>query len=65
MKVRYREEIANHSDPESCGMCREAHIEALTGDTRRPAIEPRNQKFGMPTELRITEGNMILNSSVK
>jgi RNA-directed DNA polymerase len=59
MKVRYREEMANHSGPESCGMCREAHAEALTGDTERPAIEPRNHQFGMPTELRITEGNTM------
>jgi RNA-directed DNA polymerase len=57
MKVRYGEEVANHSDPESCGLSREGQIEALTGETGRPAIEPRNQQSGMPTELRITEGN--------
>ena len=49
--------MANHSDPESCGLCREVQAEALTGETGRPAIEPRNQQSGMPTELRITEGN--------
>jgi RNA-directed DNA polymerase len=43
MKVRYSEGLANHADPESCGGCREASIEALTGETGRPAIEPRNQ----------------------
>jgi RNA-directed DNA polymerase len=59
MKVRYREEMANHSGPESCGIYRETYAEALTGDTGRPAIEPRNQQFGMPTELRITEGNTM------
>jgi len=33
MKVRYRKEIANHPDPESCGVRREAQAEALTGET--------------------------------
>lgn len=57
MKVRYGEEVANHSGPESCGPDREVRAEALTGDTGRPAIEPRNQQSGMPTELRIAEGH--------
>lgn len=56
MKVQYREEIANHSDPESCGANREVRVEALTGETGRPAIEPRNQKHGMPTPLSEAEG---------
>ena len=50
--------MANHSDPESCVAHREVWGEALTGDTSRPAIEPRNKRFGMPTELSISEGNM-------
>ena len=50
--------MANHSDPESCVAHREVWGEALTGDTGRPAIEPRNKRFGMPTELLISEGNM-------
>ena len=50
--------MANHSGPESCVAHREVWGEALTGDTGRPAIEPRNQEIGMPTELTITEGNM-------
>lgn len=33
------------------------HAEALTGDTDRPAIEPRNQSFGMPTASSHPEGN--------
>ena len=50
--------MANHSDPESCVVHREVWGEALTGETGRPAIEPRNEtKFGMPTELQISEGN--------
>lgn len=51
--------MANHSGPESCGMRREAHVEALTGETVRPAIEPRNQDSGMPTLLSEAEGNMV------
>ena len=57
MKVQYGEEVANHSDPESCGAHREVCVEALTGETGRPAIEPRNDQFGMPTLL--SEGTRI------
>jgi len=59
MKVQYREEIANHSGPESCAAHREVCSEALTGETNRPAIEPRNQEIRMQTELTITECNMV------
>lgn len=65
MKVRYGEEVANHSDPESCGLSRERQTEALTGETGRPAIEPRNRQSGMPTELRITEGNTVYGDNRK
>ena len=58
MEVQYREEMANHSDPESCVAHREVWGEALTGDTGRPAIEPRNHAIGMPTTLLDSEGNM-------
>jgi RNA-directed DNA polymerase len=51
--------MANHSGPESCGMPREVYGEALTGETDRPAIEPRNQESGMPTLLSEAEGNMV------
>ena len=51
--------MANHSDPESCVAHREVWGEALTGDTGRPAIEPRNQEIGMLTELTITESNTV------
>ena len=51
--------MANHSGPESCGMHREVHVEALTGETDRPAIEPRNHNSGMPTLLSEAEGNMV------
>lgn len=59
MKVRYGKEMANHSGPESCGACREGAAEALTGETDRPAIEPRNQESGMPTSLTEAEGNTL------
>src|SRR5450830_284111 len=55
MKVQYWEEMANHSGPESCVAHREVWGEALTGETGRPAIEPRNQEIGMSTELSISE----------
>ncbi|WP_454740286.1 group II intron reverse transcriptase/maturase [Cupriavidus necator] len=58
MKVQYGEDVANHSGPESCGMHREVQVEALTGETGRPAIEPRNKYSGMPTLLSEAEGNM-------
>lgn len=59
MKVQHREGLANYPDPESCGKSREGFVEALTGETSRPAIEPRNQKSGMPTLLSEAEGNTV------
>ena len=58
MKVRYGKDQANHSGPESCGGHREVSVEALTGETGRPAIEPRNQESGVPTLLSEAEGDM-------
>ncbi|WP_317920032.1 hypothetical protein [Cupriavidus sp. TA19] len=40
-------------------MHREVQVEALTGETDRPAIEPRNKYSGMPTLLSEAEGNMV------
>ena len=57
--------MANHSDPESCGVHREVQVEALTGETDRPAIEPRNQYSGMPTLLSEAEGHMVRNDNRK
>ena len=50
--------MANQPDPESCTLHREVQGEALTGETDGPAIEPRNQEFGMPMLLSEAEGNM-------
>lgn len=57
MEVRYGEEVANHSGPESCVAYREVCGEALAGETGRPAIELRNHENGMPTESTISEGH--------
>ena len=57
VKVHYKEEVANHFDPESCAVHREVQGEALTGDTDRPAIEPRNHHSETPTVLDEPEGN--------
>jgi group II intron reverse transcriptase/maturase len=65
MKVQYREEVANHSGPESCGVHREVQVEALTGETGRPAIEPRNNYSGMPTLLSEAEGNTVHDANRK
>jgi hypothetical protein len=43
MKVRYEIEMAIRFGPESWVLCREVLFQALTGETGRPAIEPRNQ----------------------
>ena len=58
MKVQYGKDVASHSGPESCGGAREGAAEALTGETGGSAIEPRNPKFGTPTQLSDAEGNM-------
>jgi RNA-directed DNA polymerase len=65
MKVQHGEEVANHSDPESCGVAREGTTEALAGDTGRPAIEPRNQHSGTPTLLTEAEGNTLHGANCK
>ncbi len=31
MQEPHVEDVANHNDPESCGVYREVHVEALTG----------------------------------
>ena len=58
MKVQHGKDVASHSGPESCGGARESAAEALTGETGGSAIEPRNPKFGTPTQLSDAEGEM-------
>jgi hypothetical protein len=43
MREPYDEGVANHVDPESCAVGREALGEALTGARAGQDIEPRNQ----------------------
>ena len=58
MKEPYGEEVATHTDPESCGAVREGSTEALTGGSTGWAIEPRNSgRTGAPTLFRSAEGN--------
>ena len=57
MKVRHRKGVANHPDPESCGVDCEVAAEALTGET---AGQPSSREIGMsgaPTQLRHAEGH--------
>lgn len=49
--------MARHLGPESCAGHREVPGEVLTGETDRPAIEPRNHQSGVPTLLSDAEGN--------
>ena len=58
MEVQYKEGMANHLGPESCVFHREVKREALTGETGRPAIEPRNLKSGTLTLFCQAESNM-------
>lgn len=58
MKEPYGEEVATHTDPESCVTAREGRREALTGECAGWAIEPRNSgRTGAPTLFRNAEGN--------
>ena len=51
--------MANHSDPESCGAHCEVGVEALTGETDRPAIEPRNHQLWDADAVSEAEGHMV------
>jgi RNA-directed DNA polymerase len=54
----YIEGVAIHGGPESCVGVREGAGEALTGVRAGWAIEPRNQRFGVPTPSHKAEGNI-------
>ena len=49
MKELYAEGLATHGDPESCVDDPRGRGEALTGARAGRAIEPRNQRSGVPT----------------
>jgi len=56
MKVRYREGVAIHSGPESCGVGREAAAEALTGEAAGQPLSREIGMLGAPTLLSCAEG---------
>jgi RNA-directed DNA polymerase len=58
MKEPYIEGVATHGGPESCVGVRESAGEALTGVRAGWAIEPRNQRFGVPTMSHKSEGHI-------
>jgi hypothetical protein len=58
MKEPYVEGVAIHDGPESCVGLRKGASEALTGVSAGQAIEPRNQRSGVPTSLTEAEGNI-------
>ena len=49
MEELYIEGVATHGGPESCVVVREGGGEALTGARAGQAIEPRNERIGVPT----------------
>ena len=55
----YIEGVAIHGGPESCAGVREGVGEALIGVRVGWAIEPRNQRFGVPTPYNWAEGNIV------
>jgi len=59
MKVPYSEEIANHTDPESCGNCGNTVAEALTGESIGGQLSSENTTNWVPTLLTEGEGNIF------
>ena len=57
MKESYREDLASHSDPESCGSGCKASAEALTGAHAGQPSSCEITSFGVPTLLCEVEGN--------
>ena len=49
MKESHREEVAHHTDPESCASRRKATGEALTGAHADPALSCEIKSSGTPT----------------
>ncbi len=58
MEELYIEGVATHGGPESCVGVREDDDEALTGVRAGRAMEPRNQRSGVPTPSTQAEGNI-------
>jgi len=49
VQVHYDEGVANHIDPESCVMNREAHREALTGERAGQPLSRDRTRSRVPT----------------
>ena len=54
------EGLATHGDPESCVDDPRGHGEALTGARAGRAIEPRNQRSGVPTLSRLWKATPLV-----
>ena len=57
MKESYRKGVANHPDPESCGVARKVGTEALTGARAGEVWSREINTPGTPTLLLAAEGN--------
>ena len=62
MKESYREGVANHPDPESCGTRRKAGLEAFDRGTCGLSIELR-ERFGMERRRCLTKRKAIWTGS--
>src|SRR5215510_6637043 len=58
MKVLHREDLANHSDPESCAEHRKVQGEALTGEAAGQVLSCEINSSGAPTLLSEAEGHI-------
>ena len=54
MQEPHVEDVANHNDPESCGVYREVRAEALTGESAGQPLSLRQFTYGEPTVLPFT-----------
>ena len=54
MQEPHVEDVANHNDPELCGVCREVHVEALKGGNAGQPLSLRQFSYGEPTVLSFT-----------
>lgn len=59
MQEPYSEELASHTDPESCAVDREVFGEALTGACSGPVLSLEKLSIGVPTPLTKAEGHIV------
>ncbi len=58
MQEPYSEELAIHTDPESCAWDREVSGEALTGACLGPVLSLEKLRIGVPTPFSKAEGHI-------